>query len=490
MSPRPTYSPRLKPWQRYPRPTCPNGCRTFPARWRAGPYCRSGRANRNQAAEPPVKVGLIIVVALVIGALAAHLVLADNGYVLINYRGYVVETSVPILVLALVLAYIGIRLVVHIWRAPRRLGEAWARARINYAGRQATKGYIALAEGRLARGERLLTRGARRSETPLLNYLAAARAAQMQGDRARRDNWLAMACEQEPAARDAVLLTQAELQLEDGQWPEALVSLNRVRERHPTHPQALKLLGDLHFRRKAWQPLAELLPLIRRRANVPGEMLDLWSIDTYSNIMQVVRLDRVALDKVWDDVPRHLRRNPRLVLTRAQALVACGTIEDAEAEIRRTLNEDWTEALIRIYGELPTADPAAHLKRIEAWLRERPNDPELLLAAGRASIRHQLWGKARSYLEASLAIRPVPETYRVLGQLMARVGESQSASRAYERGLAMSTDASSSTTGALPAIAASAASPNPPKSAASTSLTTGAPAVGALPGVNSPDQHS
>jgi len=384
-----------------------------------------------------MKVGLVIVLALIVGALAAHLVLADNGYVLINFRGYVIETSVPVLTLILVLSYVAVRLLAQVWRAPRRLGEAWARARVNYAGRQATKGYIALAEGRLARGERLLTRGARLSETPLLNYLAAARAAQMQGDRDRRDGWLRMASEQEPAAEDAVLLTKAELQLEDGQYAEALASLNRVRERHPTHAQALKLLGELHYRRREWQPLAELLPLLRRRGNVPADMLDEWSVDTYGNIMTGVRLDRIALDKVWEEVPRHLRREQRLTLTRAQALIACGAIEDADAEIRWTLKEDWSEALINLYGELPAADPAAHLKRIEAWLKDRPEDPALLLAAGRASVRHQLWGKARSYLEASLAIRPAPETYRALGQLMARVGEAQSASKAYERGLAM-----------------------------------------------------
>ncbi len=384
-----------------------------------------------------MKVGLVIVLALIVGTLATHLVLADNGYVLINFRGYIIETSVPILALGLVLGYLAIRLLVQVWRAPRRLGEAWATARINYAGRQATQGYIALAEGRLARGERLLTRGARLSETPLLNYLAAARAAQMQGDRDRRDGWLRMACEKEPAAQDAVLLTQAELQLEDGQYAEALASLNRVRERHPTHAQALKLLGELHYRRREWQPLAELLPLLRRRGNVPTEMLDEWSVDAYGNILTGVRLDRVALDRVWEDIPRHLRREPRLTLTRAKALISCGATEDAEVEIRRTLKEDWSEALIDLYGELAAADPSAHLKRIEAWLKERPEDPALLLAAGRASVRHQLWGKARSYLEASLAIRPVPEAYRALGQLMARVGEAQSASVAYERGLAM-----------------------------------------------------
>jgi HemY protein len=388
-----------------------------------------------------VKIGLVIVLALVVGALAAHLVLADNGYVLINFRGYVVETSVPVLALVLVAGYLTVRLLAQVWRAPRRLGEAWARARINYAGRQATKGYIALAEGRLARGEKLLTRGARLSETPLLNYLAAARAAQMQGDRGRRDSWLRMACEQEPAAEDAVLLTQAELQLEDGQYPEALASLNRVRDRHPTHPQALKLLGELHYRRREWQPLAELLPLLRRRGNVPADMLDEWSVDTYGNIMAGVRLDRVALDKVWEDVPRHLRRDQRLTLTRAKALIACGAIEDADAELRLTLKEDWSEALVNLYGELAPSDSAAHLKRIEAWLKDRSEDPALLLAAGRASVRHQLWGKARSYLEASLAIRPAPETYRALGQLMARVGEAQSASKAYERGLAMAAGA-------------------------------------------------
>ena len=396
-----------------------------------------------------MKVGLVIVLALVVGALAAHLVLADNGYVLINFRGYVVETSVPILVLVLVLGYLAVRVLAHIWRAPRRLGEAWARARIGYAGRQATKGYIALAEGRLARGERLLTRGARLSETPLLNYLAAARAAQMQGDRDRRDGWLRMACEQEPAAQDAVLLTQAELQLEDGQFAEALNSLNRVRERHPTHAQALKLLGELHHRRKEWQPLAELLPLLRRRGNVAANILDEWSVEAYGNLMTSIQFDRLGLDQVWEEIPRHLRREPRLTLTRARALLGCGSIEDAEADIRRTLKEDWSEALVDLYGELPTADPAAHLKRIETWLRERPEDPALLLAAGRTSVRHQLWGKARSYLEASLAIRPAPDTYRALGQLMARVGEAQSASRAYERGLAMS--AAGAPSGAVPA---------------------------------------
>ncbi len=413
-----------------------------------------------------MKAGLVIVLALLVGAMGAHLLLADTGYVLINFRGYVLETSVPILMLALVAGYVAVRLLVQLWRAPRRLGEAWARSRIRYAGRQATQGYIALAEGRLARGERLLTRGARRSETPLLNYLAAARAAQMQGDRERRDGWLRMACEHEPAAQDAVLLTQAELQLEDGQYAEALASLSRVRERHPEHPQALKLLGELHYRCREWQPLAGLLPLIRRRGNVPALLLDEWSIAAYENILAAQGQDRAALDRIWDELPRHLQREPRLAEIRARALVACGAVDEAEAELRRILPERWNRNLVTLYGELAATDPALHLKRIEAWLRERPEDPTLLLAAGRACVRHQLWGKARSYIETSLAIRAAPETYRALGQLMARVGESQSASKAFEKGLTMATDEATGpappvTRGGLPAAASQTITANP-----------------------------
>ncbi|MBL8199249.1 MAG: hypothetical protein JNJ67_09930, partial [Chromatiales bacterium] len=146
-----------------------------------------------------------------------------------------------------------------------------------------------------------------------------------------------------------------------------------------------------------------------------------------------------ALERIWADVPRHLRREPRLTLARAQALIACSAVDDAELEIRRTLNEDWSEALVQLYGQLGVADPAAHLKRIEAWLKEHPEDPALLLAAGRTCVRHQLWGKARSYFEASLALRATPETWRALGQLMTQLGEMQAAARAFERGLSMAT---------------------------------------------------
>jgi uncharacterized membrane-anchored protein len=139
---------------------------------------------------------------MALGALAANFLLQDNGYVLINFRGYIIEMSVPIMAFLAILTYISVRFLVRLWRAPKQLGEAAARRRVRKAGERITQGYIEIGQGNFARGEKLLTKGARNSETPLLNYLQAARAAQAQGDIERRDAWLTMASEQEPRACD------------------------------------------------------------------------------------------------------------------------------------------------------------------------------------------------------------------------------------------------------------------------------------------------
>jgi HemY protein len=385
-----------------------------------------------------MKWGLVVILTLALAALVTHFLLQDNGYVLINFQGYAVTMSVPILAFLLLLAYFAVRVLVQIWRAPRRLGEYTAARRIRKANELITRGYIEMGEGNFARGEKLLTRGVRNSETPLLNYLAAARAAQAQGDRQRRDNWLKMAYEQEPRASASVLLTQAELQLANNELEPARASLQRVLEQTPKHVEALRMLAGLCVSQQNWAELETLLPKLRRLAKKAPDKLDDWTVETWRHLLAAAAEDQMRGRDLLKRLPKHLRNDPRIQRAQIEACIADGRIDEAEKLIRKALDGNWNEELILLYGKLESPAKATLLKRAENWLRQRPEDPALLLTAGRLCVQNELWGKARSYFETSIGIRPSPEAWHDLGQLLSRMGEAESASKAYQKGLTLS----------------------------------------------------
>ena len=80
-------------------------------------------------------------------------------------------------------------------------------------------------------------------------------------------------------------------------------------------------------------------------------------------------------------------------------------------------------------------DLAKQLKQAETWLKPYPEDAALLLTAARLSLANELWGKARSYLESSLALLPTADAYALYGQLLTGLGEDERALLAFRSGL-------------------------------------------------------
>ncbi len=382
-----------------------------------------------------MKFGLLAVLGLLLGSLTAHFLMQDKGYVLINFRGYSIEMSVPILILILITLYFAIRLVLRLIKVPRELGEKAASMRQRSANKQFVKGLIQMAEGNWARGEKMLTRGVRRSETPLLNYLAAARAAQLQGAHERRDQWLKMAYEQTPEAANAILLTQAELQIAHQQYEEALATLRQLEEKQPNHTQGLALLARIYEELGDWQSLLDLMPRLKKRKSLAGDRLDDLSKKALGELIDVAGHERdpTALDSAWKAVPRALRE--QLFHRYVAASIACGRLDQIEPEIRKALGKHWDEDLVLLYGQLHTGSADKQLRHAENWLKSHADDVALLLTAARLCMRSELWGKARSYLESALAIESRPDAYHEYGRLLETLGETNEASEAFRSGL-------------------------------------------------------
>ena len=381
-----------------------------------------------------MKFGLLVIIALVISALAANLLLADPGYVVISFRGYLIEMSVPVLLALFFLTIVSAWLILKLFRAPRKLGEAAGRYRTGRAGQKLTRGVIEVAEGNFAKGERLLAGSADVSDAPLLNYLQAARAAHLLGEDERRDRWLREAYENLPEAANAVLLTQAELQLDQAQYEPALATLRQIEENSPNHSHALALLGRLYYRLEDWPHLSELLPKLRKYGRLDDATLTRWSLRAHQEHLEL-SADGEAVLAAWKNVSKDQRKDLSLLETYYSSLIRTGLHALAEKELAADLRREWRPELVRLFGIVEGSDAPRQLKKAENWLRNHSDDAELLLAAARLCLRNELWGKARSYLETVISIRPTPEAYQDYGRLLNRLGENDAAAEAYRAGL-------------------------------------------------------
>jgi len=383
-----------------------------------------------------MKFAAVFLVALIVSAFAAHFLLGDPGYVAINFRGYLVEMSVPVLISITALLFIAVWLIRRAIQAPRKLGEAAGRYRSGRAGQKLTRGMIEVAEGNFAKGEKLLARAASTSDTPLFNYLQAARAAHLQGQDERRDEWLRLAYEHTPEASNAVLLTQAELQLDRQQYEQALATLRRLEENSRNHSHALALLGQLYYLLQDWQHLAELLPRLSKQGRVKQETIDKWAVRVHTeNFKRAADGDAVIAE--WKTIAKPLRANTMLLDAYYMNLMRAGLHEKAEKDLAAALKSEWRGPLVRLFGLVEGPDASKQLKRAEVWLAKYGDDPDLLLAAARLCLRNELWGKARSYLETVISLRPTPEAYQEYGRLLNQLGEGDAAADAYREGLGL-----------------------------------------------------
>ncbi len=383
-----------------------------------------------------MKLGLLVIVTLIVSAFAASFLLADPGYVVINFRGYLIEMNVPILLLLFAITVFTTWLIVKLLRAPRKLGEAAGRYRAGQAGQRLTRGVIEVAEGNFAKGERLLARAADVSDAPLLNYLQAARAAHLLGQHERRDGWLRRAYENMPEAANAVLLTQAELQLDQSQYEPALATLRQIEENSPDHSYALALLGRLYYRLEDWTHLSEILPRLKKFGRLNDATLSKWSLRVHrENLESAADGEAVALAR--KQVPKDLKKDIDLLEAYYGGLIRTGMHEKAEKELAADLRREWRPRLVRLFGIVEGIDPPRQLKKAENWLKKHGEDPDLLLAAARLCLRNELWGKARSYLETVISIRPTPEAYQDYGSLLTQLGEGDAAADAYRSALGL-----------------------------------------------------
>ncbi len=376
-----------------------------------------------------------------IGAVAAALIAReDPGYVLIAHGGWSIEGSLVLLIAAILGGYALLWLTLKLLNTLRRTPGAllgWGRGRHGAAARKRTqRGLIALAEGEWKKAEKELARSARHSDTPLINYLGAARAAQKRGADQRRDDYLSRAARSMPEARLAVGLTQAEVQISSNQLEQALATLEHLRDSAPKHGLVLDLLRRLYAKLGAWEELLKVLPELRRQHLLDEREAAALERRCYDKLLEKTQ-DTETLDTLWARLPKGMKKEAELLADYCRRRQALDGGSGCAALLREAIRREWNEELVRLYGLIEDGDAAQLHDQAEPWLKSYPQQPALYLALARQAMRAQLWGKARHHLEDALARRDDAETHCELGRLLQRLDEPEQAAEHFKQGLAL-----------------------------------------------------
>lgn len=107
----------------------------------------------------------------------------------------------------------------------------------------------------------------------------------------------------------------------------------------------------------------------------------------------------------------------------------------AQKIIENGLDAGLYPELVALYADCRSGVVSWQIQRAENWLAKCPNNADLLLTLGRLCAYGELWGKAQSYLEASLSIEPGYPAHLALAQLFEELGKQEAASEHYRKGL-------------------------------------------------------
>jgi HemY protein len=380
---------------------------------------------------------LLALLALLASVTVALVALPDPGYVLLGYGKYSVETSLLALLMVLGLLYVGIRLLAGVWHVPAKV-QHWESQRYNRRLQRLFNGaVIDLAEGRLERAERRLARVVKSRRAPLQAYLSAARVAGQLGADERRDTYLELARQHNPGAEITVALTRADILLSVSQLEQAQTVLTRLRNTAPRNSQVLRLLMQLYVQQQDWQQLRDLLPELRRSQVLNDHQWQQLAVKVYRERVLALSStsDLEALKAGWKQLPPPVQQDQGLLAVYIEQLVRLGEHEQAEQLLGTRIRDSWNQRLVYLYGDLQSVDAPAQQALAERWLEQHRQDPVLLLSLAKISLRNQLWGKARSYLEASIDLQPSAEAYRLLGTLLEQLEEPDKAAECFRKGV-------------------------------------------------------
>lgn len=344
----------------------------------------------------------------------------NHGNVAIMWPPYRVEVSVNLALVLLGAAFVALyalmRTTARAMRLPGRVREYRARRQQDQAVGALRDSVLAFFEGRLARVERFARTAQAHPVTAGPAALIAARSAQRLQETERRDRWL-LDVQADPTAANALLMTQAELAVEDRRTQEAIDIVERLHERGARHIVSLRTALRAYEQAERWDDVLATLRRVEKRDALHPAAVRRLRDRAYGELVARRSGDAAAIRELWRALRADERALPELASLTAGALATAGQPDEARRIVEHALDAGFDDALPPVYARIGGVALRDRLERLEGWRNRYGDEPALLLALGSVCSAEQLWGKAEDYLGLAVKRQPSVAAHAALGEL-------------------------------------------------------------------------
>lgn len=377
---------------------------------------------------------IMILFAVAIGLAMVARLYSGNVFIIVEH--YLIRINLHLFVLGLILAvlviYLGIRLLFAILGTPERLSQLGVNRKSRQAMLSLNEAGLAYFEGRYQQANKAVEKvlaNKQAGNNRILALMIGAHAADQSGDETLRNRYLADIAKLPEKQQLSRYLLLAESSLAQEHNESANQYLTAAAQINPR----LTRLAQLQLRQALLQENAlEILDKTEklRRAGAIGEAeADTYIEQAYRHLLSQAS-NAKEMKACLKRIPAELQANA-LSLAIAQRYEQLGLYQQAVKWVNKHYPIHRNMALLA-----PFVDSACFLDKrgqqkaidtAEEWLKDNPKDPQLLMYLGRLAYGLQLWGKAQGYLEASLAIKPSHHARLALAKVFDQINQSQEA---------------------------------------------------------------
>ncbi|MFT6927891.1 MAG: HemY protein [Psychromonas sp.] len=385
---------------------------------------------------------IIVIAALIAGLFFGPEISTNKGYILISLDTYTTyETTIINAVIVSIVFYFllgSLEWVLRKLLSMSSITRGWfGQRKTKKAERNRLLGMLALLEGNSRQAQKLLSKSAERTAAPALTYIAAAKAAQQQGNYVLRDSYLDQATISQKGCNLAVGLVRVELQIEAKQFAQALQALKELDSTFPGHKRIEKLYLDIYPPLNQWADYINVLTKQRKYLSLVDTEFDSLQLNAHKQLFkQLAKQSGEAVQALWNNKSsRSMRKDITYQCAMLDAFIEWKRYEFAEFFLIEKLKDQFSLPLLAYVDKIQITANKKLILVLEKQLKKDPENGAIHHALAKLKLNDDKPAAAIEHLQKGLELDPNVDDFALLAKILEKADRLDEANNYYRRGL-------------------------------------------------------